>query len=85
MPSQHTGLEVQSMSLVPGRVVTELRELAALTSNEQGAQRVAWTQTWRQARDWMRSKLEQLPVDIEQDEAGNVWATIHTGTRLRRC
>jgi N-carbamoyl-L-amino-acid hydrolase len=65
------------MSLVPGRVVTELRELAALTSNEQGAQRVAWTQTWRQARDWMRSKLEQLPADIEQDEAGNVWATIH--------
>jgi hydantoinase/carbamoylase family amidase len=64
------------VNLIPGRVVTELRELAALTSNEHGAQRVAWTDTWRKAREWMRGKLQQLPVEIEQDEAGNVWATI---------
>jgi len=33
------------------RVVADLRELAALTSDELGAQRVAWTPTWQKARD----------------------------------
>jgi hypothetical protein len=34
------------------RVVADLRELAALTSDGEGAQRVAWTPTWQKARDW---------------------------------
>ena len=63
-------------SLNPQRVIADLRELAALTSDENGAQRVAWTPTWAKARDWYRAKLAELPVEVEQDEAGNLWATL---------
>ncbi len=62
--------------LRPQNVVDNLRELAALTGNAEGAQRLAWTETWDQARRWLRQKLEQLPVTIEVDEAGNTWATL---------
>jgi hydantoinase/carbamoylase family amidase len=64
------------MSLQPQRTIDELKELRALTGNEDGAQRVAWTETWAKARTWMREKLDQLPVEVETDEAGNVWATL---------
>jgi hydantoinase/carbamoylase family amidase len=60
----------------PKRTLAELRELRALTSDENGAQRVAFTATWAQARAWLRAKLEELPVEIRRDEAGNVWATL---------
>jgi hypothetical protein len=39
------------MPLDPRRTVDELRELRELTGNEDGAQRVAWTETWAEARD----------------------------------
>ena len=39
------------MSLDPKRAVAELKELRALTGDENGAQRVAWTDTWLQARE----------------------------------
>src|SRR6185369_4253455 len=48
----------------------------------EGAQRVAFTDTWATARAWMRTKLEQLPVEITVDEAGNQWATLR-GTSER--
>jgi len=38
------------MSLIPQRTVTELKELRELTSDENGAQRVAWTGVWQKAR-----------------------------------
>jgi hydantoinase/carbamoylase family amidase len=60
----------------PKRTLAELRELRALTSDENGAQRVAFTATWAQARAWLRAKLEELPVEIHRDEAGNVWSTL---------
>lgn len=63
--------------LNPSRVINDLRELAALTSDENGAQRVAWTPAWNRARDWFKTKLRELPVEVEQDEAGNLWATLH--------
>ena len=44
------------MALVPARVVAELRELQELTGDENGAQRVAWTDTWETARAWLRDK-----------------------------
>lgn len=65
-----------SSPLDPQRVIADLRELAALTSDANGAQRVAWTPIWARARDWYRSKLAELPVTVEQDEAGNLWATL---------
>ncbi len=64
------------MPLDPQRVIAELKELRELTGNEHGAQRVAFTETWAAARTWLRRKLEPLPVEIHQDEAGNLWATL---------
>lgn len=58
------------------RVIGDLRELAALTSDEHGAQRVAWGETWRKARDWYRGKIEELGLSLERDPAGNLWATL---------
>ena len=63
-------------SLNPKRTVAELKELRALTGDENGAQRVAFTKTWLAARAWLRKKLEALPVEIHQDAAGNTWATL---------
>ena len=64
------------MPLEPGRTVAELRELQELTGNADGAQRLCWTDTWARAREWMRGKLAELPVEVEVDEAGNQWATL---------
>ena len=58
------------------RTLRELKELKALTSDENGAQRVAFTAMWAKARAWLREKLEELPLEIHRDEAGNVWATL---------
>ena len=68
------------MALDPARTVAELRELQSLTGNDEGAQRVAWTETWATARAWMRDKLSALPVEVEVDEAGNQWATLPGGS-----
>ena len=64
------------MSLNPKRTVAELKELRALTSDENGAQRVAWTDTWLRAREWFTSKLNELPVERHVDAAGNSWVTL---------
>jgi N-carbamoyl-L-amino-acid hydrolase len=64
------------MPLTPSRTVDELRELRELTGDENGAQRVAWTDTWERAREWLRGKLDGLPVEEEIDEAGNQWFTL---------
>jgi hydantoinase/carbamoylase family amidase len=63
-------------ALNPRRTLRELKELRALTSDENGAQRVAFTPLWAKARAWLREKLEEMPVEIHRDEAGNVWATL---------
>ena len=65
------------MTLEPARTVAELQELRSMTGTPDGAQRVCWTQTWADARAWLQEKLTALPVDIETDEAGNLWATLH--------
>ena len=62
--------------LQPSRTVAELRELRELTGNEDGAQRVAWTETWSEARTWLQGKLEGLGLEHELDEAGNQWWTL---------
>ena len=64
------------MPLQPARTVQELRELRELTGDENGAQRVAWTETWQRARAWLREKLAELPLEHEVDEAGNQWFTL---------
>ncbi len=62
------------MPLQPSRTVDELRELRELTGDDDGAQRVAWTDTWEQARAWLRGKLDFAEHEI--DEAGNQWFTL---------
>jgi len=64
------------MPLDPARTVAELKELRELTGDENGAQRVAWTETWEAARGWLREKLAGLPLEEEIDEAGNQWWTL---------
>lgn len=64
------------MSLNPKRAVAELKELRALTSDENGAQRIAWTDTWLAAREWFAKKIGDLPVERHYDAAGNNWATL---------
>jgi len=64
------------MNLNPQRTIAELKELRALTGNEHGAQRVAWTDRWLQAREWFASKLKDLPVEHHYDAAGNNWVTL---------
>jgi N-carbamoyl-L-amino-acid hydrolase len=65
-----------SMLLNPKRVVSDLKELRALTADENGAQRVAFTPVWVKTRSWLKQKLEALPVEMHTDAAGNFWATL---------
>jgi N-carbamoyl-L-amino-acid hydrolase len=62
--------------LNPKRTVAELKELRALTGDEHGAQRVAFTKTWSAARAWFRKKLEETGLEIHLDAAGNQWSTL---------
>src|SRR5881628_3199181 len=64
------------MPLQPSRTVAELRELQELTGDDNGAQRVAWTDAWARAREWLRGRLDGMPVEEEVDEAGNQWFTL---------
>jgi acetylornithine deacetylase/succinyl-diaminopimelate desuccinylase-like protein len=62
--------------LDPARAVADLRALRELTGDERGAQRLAWTDTWARARAWLRERLAELPVEVDADEAGNLWARL---------
>jgi N-carbamoyl-L-amino-acid hydrolase len=64
------------MALEPTRTVAELEELRALTGDENGAQRVAWTETWERARAWLRERVEGTGATEEIDAAGNQWFTL---------
>ncbi|HKB94146.1 MAG TPA: Zn-dependent hydrolase [Gaiellaceae bacterium] len=64
------------MPLDPSRTVAELKELRELTGDENGAQRVAWTDTWETAREWLRGKVEATGAVEDIDEAGNQWFTL---------
>lgn len=63
----------------PERVIANLRELAALTSDANGAQRLSFTPTWRKAREWFARKVDELggkSISRHRDAAGNVWITL---------
>src|SRR6266404_862430 len=64
------------MKTAPERTIAELKELRELTGDENGAKRVAFTETWAKARKWLREKLEAFCPEIHADEAGNLWATL---------
>jgi N-carbamoyl-L-amino-acid hydrolase len=58
------------------RVIAELRELAALTSTTDGAQRLAWGPVWKTAREWLKGKLSEIGLEQTADAAGNNWVTV---------
>ena len=63
------------------RTVEELRELRELTGDEDGAQRVAWTDTWAQAREWLRGKVAGTGVERGDRRGGE--PVVHAARRLR--
>ncbi len=67
------------MPLDPARTVQELGQLRELTGDENGAQRVAWTDTWEQARGWLRDRVSSTGAVEEIDAAGNQWFTLGDG------
>jgi N-carbamoyl-L-amino-acid hydrolase len=64
------------VALSPERTVAELRELQELTGDDNGSQRVAWTDTWERGRAWLREKMAPTGTREEIDEAGNQWFTL---------
>jgi len=64
----------------PNRVIANLKELAAITGDANGAQRIAFTPTWQHARIWFAGKLTELPatynITRHVDAAGNCWVTL---------
>src|SRR5919197_5886029 len=64
------------MPLDPSRTVAELRELQQLTGDENGAQRVAWRDTWERAREWLRGKVGGTGAEETVDASGNQWWTL---------
>src|SRR5687767_11965388 len=64
------------MPLDPARTVSDLKELRELTGDEDGAQRVAWTETWERAREWLRDKVAETGAGEAVDAAGNQWWTL---------
>ena len=63
--------------LDPARTIAELKELRGLTGDRNGAQRVAFTPKWAEARRWLAEKCRELPLETHRDDAGNFWATLH--------
>jgi beta-ureidopropionase / N-carbamoyl-L-amino-acid hydrolase len=58
------------------RVISDLEELRALTADDFGAQRLAWSPIWLKAREWFQGKLDGLPIEHHYDAAGNSWTTL---------
>jgi N-carbamoyl-L-amino-acid hydrolase len=63
-------------------VLEHLDELRALTADDAGAQRLAWSPTWLKARAWFEEKLDALQLESASrlehhyDAAGNHWVTL---------
>ena len=56
------------------RVIADLRELQKRTGDREGAQRLCWSDGWRQAREFLRELLDEIGLQPEIDEAGNAWS-----------
>lgn len=64
------------MPVNPTRAIANLQELRTLTSDDLGAQRLAWSATWLKARAWFLSKVKDLGIEHHYDAAGNSWSTL---------
>jgi hydantoinase/carbamoylase family amidase len=70
-----------SLAVDADRVLADLQELAAASGGEHaGAKRLAWSEDWTAAREWLLGKLGALDgVSVDRDEAGNLWAELPGG------
>jgi N-carbamoyl-L-amino-acid hydrolase len=57
-------------------VLADVREVHERFGGPDGARRLAWSPDWLEARTWLRGKLDELPVAVEEDPAGNLWASL---------
>jgi N-carbamoyl-L-amino-acid hydrolase len=64
------------VALDPKRTVAELKALRELTGDENGAQRVAWTDAWERAREWLSGLAASAGAEESSDAAGNQWFTL---------
>ena len=67
---------IESAAMSARDVINDLRELADRTSTASGAQRVAWSPIWREAREWFGNKVAKLGLQVATDAAGNNWVTL---------
>jgi len=67
---------IESAAMGASTVIADLRDLAARTSTPSGAQRVAWTPIWREAREWLADRLAKIGLQASMDAAGNNWVTL---------
>jgi hydantoinase/carbamoylase family amidase len=65
-----------SLEIDVDHVLADLRELHERHGGPDGARRLAWTEDWLAAREWLLGKLAELPVTVDRDEAGNLWAEL---------
>lgn len=56
---------------IANNIVADLKELAALTSDIDGAQRIAWTPTFKKATEWFAKKMQAAGAEVWTDAAGN--------------
>jgi N-carbamoyl-L-amino-acid hydrolase len=67
---------MSSATFDASRVIADLRGLAELTGGPDGARRLCWTDEWVRARGFVRERLAELPVRVDVDQAGNMWAVL---------
>jgi hydantoinase/carbamoylase family amidase len=68
---------VTEIRLDPQAVIADLNELADASGGRfAGAKRLAWTPHWMEARSWLTSKLAEVGLVSETDQAGNLWARV---------
>lgn len=67
------------------KVIEDLKELASLTTDAKGAQRVAWTPIWDKALLWFRKKVEEEGAEVIIDSAFNWFAKIPGETEEAIC
>ena len=60
--------------VIAKKIISDLKELAALTSDANGAQRIAWTPVYQKAASWFKEKMQAAGAETWLDAAGNSWA-----------
>src|SRR3954467_4782427 len=58
------------------RPLADLHELRELTGGPDGARRLAWSEDWRTAREWLLGKLQEADATGERHAAGDLRAAV---------